>query len=247
MSSSASGIFTAVTSLERGAEERLDLAAAPAVSRYAGFGKRVVDLVLSLAGLLLLSPVLLLFAVLIKRKSPGPVLYRGNRVGFHGRPFPLLKFRTMVIDADRHGPSSTAEGDPRITSIGRFLRRYKLDELPQLLNVLRGEMSIVGPRPQVQWAVDLYTPAERRLLSVRPGITDFASLKYRNENLILKGSRDPDGDYLRLIAPGKIRLGLEYVRRQSILVDLAIVAATAGLWFGIDPEWCLPQMDGPSE
>jgi lipopolysaccharide/colanic/teichoic acid biosynthesis glycosyltransferase len=207
---------------------------------YAAIGQRLMDLVAAAAFLLVLSPLLVLFAVLIKLRSPGPVLYRGTRVGRYGVPFQLLKFRTMVVDADKRGPSSTADDDPRITPVGRFLRRHKLDELPQFLNVLRGEMSLVGPRPQVQWAVDLYQPAERLILSVRPGITDYASLRFRNENLILQGSSDPDGDYLRLIAPEKIRLGLAYVSRQSFATDVIILAATAGLMLGIEPDWCLP-------
>jgi lipopolysaccharide/colanic/teichoic acid biosynthesis glycosyltransferase len=218
----------------------VDPARTRATTFYAALGKRLLDLIVASAILVVLSPLIMLFAVLIKVKSPGPVLYRGTRVGRHNTPFHLLKFRTMVVDADKRGPSSTADDDPRITPIGHFLRRHKLDELPQLLNVLRGEMSLVGPRPQVQWAVDLYQPSERLLLSVRPGITDFASLRFRDENLILRGSTDPDGDYLRLIAPEKIRLGLAYVHRQSFATDLVILAATAALMFGIGPEWCLP-------
>jgi len=153
----------------------------------------------------------------------------------------MRKFRTMVVDADKIGPSSTAGDDPRITRPGKFMRRFKLDELPQLFNVLRGEMSFVGPRPQVQWAVDLYTPEERLLLSVRPGITDFASLRFRNEDEILKGSADPDKDYLEKIAPQKIKLGLHYVRNQSLLTDLKLIVATGLMVFGVSPEWCLPR------
>ena len=144
----------------------------------------------------------------------------------------MLKFRTMVVDAEKIGASSTAEDDPRITRVGAVLRRYKLDELPQLINVFRGDMSFVGPRPQVQWAVDLYTEEERDLLSVRPGITDYASLRFSNEGEILKGSADPDEAYFELIAPEKIRLGLEYVRTRSFWVDLKLIFLTIARMFG---------------
>lgn len=188
--------------------------------------KRAFDMLAAGLGLLLLSPVLLVIAVAVKVDSPGPVLYRGVRVGKDGRSFNMLKFRTMVVDAERLGGTSTAEGDPRITRVGAFIRRYKLDEFPQLINVFRGDMSLVGPRPQVQWAVDLYSPEERALLSVRPGITDYASLRFSNEAEILKGAEDPDQAYLELIAPEKIRLGLEYVRTRTFWVDLKLIFAT---------------------
>jgi lipopolysaccharide/colanic/teichoic acid biosynthesis glycosyltransferase len=138
--------------------------------------KRTFDAALAAVGLILASPVLAAIAIAIKTGSKGPLLYKGRRVGLDGVPFEMLKFRTMVVDADKIGGSSTPEDDPRVTPIGKKLRRYKLDELPQLLNVLKGDMSFVGPRPQVQWAVDLYTPEEREILRVRPGITDEASL-----------------------------------------------------------------------
>lgn len=202
--------------------------------------KRAIDVVLAFVGLVLLSPVLLAIAVWIRATSPGPVLYAGRRVGRLGLFINMLKFRTMVVGADKIGASSTSDDDTRITPVGRLLRRYKLDELPQLLNVLKGDMSFVGPRPQVQWAVDLYTPEERLLLSVRPGITDFASLRFRNEGEILKGSSDPDRDYLEKIAPEKVRLGLHYVRHCSLSIDARIIIATALSLVGVDPEWCLP-------
>lgn len=205
--------------------------------------KRFFDIVFSAIGLLLFSPLLGGLALWIKLADRGPCLYGGVRVGRGGKPFRMLKFRTMVVNADRLGPSSTSGDDPRITRPGRVMRRFKLDELPQLLNVLRGEMSFVGPRPQVQWAVDLYSPAERELLAVRPGITDFASLRFRNEAEILRGSTDPDKDYLERIAPGKIRLGLYYVRHHSIITDVKLILATALAVAGVDPEWCLPKLD----
>jgi lipopolysaccharide/colanic/teichoic acid biosynthesis glycosyltransferase len=209
--------------------------------------KRALDFSLAFVALTLLSPVLLFVALCIKLGSQGPIFYRGTRIGRNGVPFAMLKFRTMVINADQIGASSTAEDDPRITPQGRWLRRFKLDELPQFINVLLGQMSFVGPRPQVGWAVDLYTPEERALLTVRPGITDYASLYYRNEGEILRGSLDPDKDYLEKIAPGKIRLGLEYVRTSSLLVDIKIMLATPLAIAGVDPAWCLPPMFAVTE
>lgn len=190
------------------------------------FLKRSFDVVSSAIGLAILSPVMLLMAALIRLEDKGPVLYRGERVGKNHRPFKMLKFRTMVVNAERLGASSTSENDPRITKTGGILRKYKLDELPQLINVLKGEMSLVGPRPQVKWAVELYNENEKRLLSVRPGITDYASIRFRNEGAILKGSKDPDRDYLEKIAPEKIRLGLLYVDEASFLTDLRIILLT---------------------
>jgi lipopolysaccharide/colanic/teichoic acid biosynthesis glycosyltransferase len=204
--------------------------------------KRLLDFVVALVALVVLSPLLLALILWIKLADPGPVFYAGVRVGRGGTPFRMIKFRTMVVDADKVGPSSTAGDDPRITRPGRFMRRYKVDELSQLLNVLRGDMSLVGPRPQVQWAVDLYTPEERALLTVRPGITDFASLRFRNEAEILHGSTDPDKDYLEKIAPLKIRLGLYYVRNYSFAADAKILLATALSIAGVDPAWCLPRL-----
>jgi lipopolysaccharide/colanic/teichoic acid biosynthesis glycosyltransferase len=194
--------------------------------------KRVFDLVTASVLLLLFSPLLIGIAAAIKIGSPGPVFYRGSRVGMGKRPFAMLKFRTMVIDADAKGPSSTSADDPRITRIGAFLRRYKLDELPQLINVFKGEMSLVGPRPQVAWAVDGYSAEEQRVLTVRPGITDWASIRFRNEGEILKGSADPDADYMRLIHPEKMRLSLQYVDSMSFATDLSIIVRTAGAVLG---------------
>jgi lipopolysaccharide/colanic/teichoic acid biosynthesis glycosyltransferase len=189
--------------------------------------KRLFDIVASAAALLVFSPLLAVLAICIKAHDGGPVLYAGRRVGRGGRPFGMYKFRSMVLNADKIGGSSTPDDDPRITPIGRILRRYKLDELPQLINVLKGEMSIVGPRPQVQWAVDLYTPEQRQVLSVPPGITDYASVRFPNEGEILKGSTDPDRDYMEKIHPEKMRLSLEYVRNRSMLTDLRVIARTS--------------------
>lgn len=188
--------------------------------------KRTFDLILSLAGLILVAPLLAVVALLIKLDSPGPVFYRGVRAGRFGKPFRIFKFRTMVQDAEKLGASSTPDNDPRVTRVGRFLRIYKLDELPQLLNVIKGEMSLVGPRPQLLWAVKLYSEEERRILSVRPGITDYASLRFANEGELLRGSANPDQDYLEKIHPEKTRLALEYVRDRSFAVDCRILART---------------------
>jgi lipopolysaccharide/colanic/teichoic acid biosynthesis glycosyltransferase len=214
--------------------------------------KRLLDLLVSSAALVALSPLLACIAIAIKCNSPGPVFYRGKRVGVGGRLFDMLKFRTMVVDADKVGGSSTPEDDPRITRVGHWLRRTKLDELPQLVNVVRGEMSLVGPRPQVEWAVKLYNDGERRLLTVPPGITDYASIRFSDEAAILKGSADPDRDYLEKIAPDKIRYGLAYVRDRSLRTDLRILWATAAKLFGRDATWVLPplpprgEIDDPS-
>jgi len=189
--------------------------------------KRLFDIAASAAALVVFAPLLGVLALWIKGHDGGPVLYAGRRVGKHGKPFGMYKFRSMVLNADTIGGSSTPDDDPRITPIGRILRRYKLDELPQLLNVLTGEMSIVGPRPQVQWAVDLYTPEQRNVLSVPPGITDYASVRFPNEGEILKGSTDPDRDYMEKIHPEKMRLSLEYVRNRSMLTDLRVIAQTS--------------------
>jgi lipopolysaccharide/colanic/teichoic acid biosynthesis glycosyltransferase len=195
--------------------------------------KRLFDLVVASSLLTILSPLLVVVAIAIKTGSPGPVFYRGLRVGMHKRPFGMLKFRTMVIDADGKGPSSTSADDPRITTIGAFMRRFKLDELPQLFNVVKGEMSMVGPRPQVMWAVNAYSAEEQRVLSVRPGITDWASIRFSNEGEILKGSTDPDRDYMILIHPEKMRLSLRYVDSVSFMTDVGILVRTAGAVLGV--------------
>jgi lipopolysaccharide/colanic/teichoic acid biosynthesis glycosyltransferase len=156
------------------------------------------------------------------------VFYRGLRMGRRGRSFRIFKFRTMVEDAEKLGGASTPEDDPRVTQVGRLLRRYKLDELPQILNVITGEMSLVGPRPQVPWAVELYTHEERAVLNARPGITDYASVRFRDEGEILRGSTNPDKDYFEKIHPEKMRLSLEYVRKQSLWLDCQILWKTLG-------------------
>lgn len=201
--------------------------------------KRIIDVAFSLLGLGILSPLFLLIALLIKREDNGPVFYRGVRVGRFGKPFRIYKFRTMVVNADKIGGSCTPDDDPRITRIGRFLRKYKLDELPQLINVLKGEMSLVGPRPEVPFYVNMFTEEERKILEVKPGITDLASLWDIDEGAILKGSADPEKTYMEKIRPEKIRLQLEYVENRSLLQDLKIILKTInklllGRYLGID-------------
>ena len=188
--------------------------------------KRFFDVLASFLGTTILLPLFLYVAFFIKHEDRGPIFYKGLRVGRYGELFHIFKFRTMVIDAEKMGGSSTKDDDPRITKVGKFLRRYKFDEFPQLLNVLKGEMSIVGPRPQVKWAVDLYNEEERFILDVRPGLTDYASLRFSNEGEILKGSTDPDKDYMERIHPEKMRLSLEYVNNRSFWLDLKLIFLT---------------------
>ncbi len=188
--------------------------------------KRLCDVAISTATLLLLLPFLVLVGILIKLDSSGPVCFRQVRVGWRGRPFRIYKFRTMVIDADKLGGPSTAADDPRITRIGRWLRKSKVDELPELINVLVGDMSLVGPRPEVERYVRLMSDEERVILSVRPGLTDWATLWNSDEGAVLAGAADPEKAYLELIRPEKIRRQLEYVRCRSFWVDLVILVQT---------------------
>ena len=188
--------------------------------------KRAMDVLVSVVGLLVLSPAWILAAFLVYREDPGPVIYKSSRVGRNGKEFRMWKFRTMVQNADRIGGPSTAADDPRLLKSSRTLRKYKLDEVPQLVNVLKGEMSIVGPRPEVRVYTDMYSPEERALLTVRPGITDRASIRFRNEGEILRGAADPEQAYMEKIRPEKIRLGLEYIKRRSLREDVAIMFAT---------------------
>jgi lipopolysaccharide/colanic/teichoic acid biosynthesis glycosyltransferase len=188
--------------------------------------KRILDLTASGIGLILISPFLLTLAILIKEADEGPVFYRGLRIGLHGRPFRIFKFRTMLINAEKMGGPSTADDDLRITRIGKKLRKYKLDELPQLINVFTGDMSLVGPRPEVPHYVNMYTEEEKAILKVRPGITDWASLWNPDEGAILAGSPDPEKTYIEKIRPEKIRLQLKYVRERSFWADIKIIFLT---------------------
>ena len=188
--------------------------------------KRAMDVLLSGAALLALWPLFLAIALAIKLDDPGPVFYRQVRVGRGGAPFRIFKFRSMVRDADKKGLTITVGRDSRITRVGAFLRKTKLDELAQLLNVLRGDMSFVGPRPEVEEYVALYTPRQRQVLLVRPGITDYASIAYRNENELLAGAEDPRKMYIEEIMPAKLELNMKYLREISPLSDVKLILGT---------------------
>lgn len=188
--------------------------------------KRAMDIVISGGALAVLWPVLLLIAVAIKIDDPGPVFYRQVRVGRDGKEFRIFKFRTMVVDADKKGLQITVGRDNRITRMGRLLRKTKLDELAQLINVFVGEMSLVGPRPEVPKYVNLYTPYQRQVLLVRPGITDYASIAYRNENDMLEDAEDPEKMYIDVIMPDKIELNMKYLHEISPLADIRLIFST---------------------
>ena len=188
--------------------------------------KRAMDIVISGCALLVIWPVLVLIALAIKIDDPGPVFYRQVRVGKNGKEFRIYKFRTMVVDADKKGLAITVGRDNRITRMGRLLRKTKLDELAQLINVFVGEMSFVGPRPEVPKYVNLYTPYQRQVLLVRPGITDYASIAYRNENDMLEGAEDPERMYIDVIMPDKIELNMKYLREISPLADIRLIFST---------------------
>jgi lipopolysaccharide/colanic/teichoic acid biosynthesis glycosyltransferase len=187
--------------------------------------KRGLDIISSSVGLVMLSPVFLVIAILMKVTSPGPVFYRANRVGQHGQLFKLYKFRSMVANADRTGAKITRAGDPRITTLGRVLRRTKLDELPQLINVLRGEMSLVGPRPEDPKYITYYTIDQRKLLEYRPGITSVASLAFRSEEELLQGDNF-EVAYIESILPTKLDAELEYLKHPTLLSDIKVIIQT---------------------
>lgn len=188
--------------------------------------KRVFDISVSFLGLIVTGPILVPVIVAIWLQDFHSPFYVATRIGKNGRPFKMVKLRSMVANADKVGIHSTSAKDPRITAVGHFIRRYKLDELSQLWNVLKGDMSLVGPRPQVQYDVAVYTDIEKRLLSVKPGITDIASIVFADEGEILQDSENPDLDYNRLIRPWKSRLGLFYIDHQSFVLDLHIIFLT---------------------
>lgn len=195
---------------------------------YRTKGKRIFDFVAAALGFLVLSPLLLALALAVRLSSAGPVFYRQERVGKDGKTFRIAKFRSMFADADQRGPSITSAHDPRITFVGRILRSLKLDELPQLWNVLKGEMSLVGPRPEVPGYVETYSAAQRRVLSVRPGITDPASLVYRGEEEILASKQDPEHYYKQVLLADKLAMNLQYIDNISFSYDLLLVLQTTG-------------------
>src|SRR5436190_12844711 len=188
--------------------------------------KRTFDLVGAGLGVVLLAPLLALLGLLVKAEDGGPVLFRQGRVGYRGRRFRAWKFRTMVLGAEKRGLPLTVGGDPRVTRIGAWMRRRKLAELPQLFNVLVGDMSLVGPRPDVPRYVALYRAPERRVLELMPGMTDEASIRYLGESTLLGASPDPEPHYLEVIAPDKIRLSLEYAARATVWSDLRVILKT---------------------
>jgi len=190
--------------------------------------KRIFDLLISAFGLLLLLPFFIIIALFISLDSTGPVFYLQERVGQGGKLFKLFKFRTMRTGADKLTAITVGNRDPRITRLGYYLRKFKVDELPQLINVFLGSMSLVGPRPELKKFVDLYSPEQRRVIEVKPGITDYASIEFRNENELLEGKPDPIEFYMREIMPVKLNLNLKYIETRSFWVDLKIIAQT--LW-----------------
>jgi lipopolysaccharide/colanic/teichoic acid biosynthesis glycosyltransferase len=188
--------------------------------------KRLFDIFASGCGLLVLSPLFLLLAIWIKIDSKGSIFYKQIRVGRNNKDFYLLKFRSLRVGSDKKGLLTVGERDPRITRSGYFIRKYKLDELPQLINVFCGDMSLVGPRPEVRKYVDMYTSEQMRVLSVRPGITDLASIRYRNENELLATAENPDQYYVEVIMQDKLRINLEYVANHSFWYDIKLIFNT---------------------
>ena len=188
---------------------------------------RFFDILLSSIGLIVLFPIFLILSIWIKLDSKGPVFYNQNRVGKNNYDFMLYKFRSMITDADKKGLLITVGGkDPRVTKSGYFIRKYKLDELPQLINVFKGNMSLVGPRPEVRKYVDMYNDEQRKVLSIRPGITDYASIEYMDENRILGESQDPEKSYVEFIMPEKIKFNMRYIENQSVGEYLKIIFMT---------------------
>ncbi|MBU5454988.1 sugar transferase [Caproiciproducens sp. MSJ-32] len=188
--------------------------------------KRIFDIIVSLIGIIIISPILLIVAISIKLDSEGSVLFLQKRIGKDGKPFNIYKFRTMVTNAEKLGAQITVGKDNRITRVGAFLRKYKIDELPQLFNVLKGDMSLVGPRPEVPKYVELYTEEERRVLEVRPGITDLASIRYRDENDILGKVENPEEYYIKVIMKDKLKLNLEYIEKSNVFYDIYLIIKT---------------------
>lgn len=188
--------------------------------------KRLFDLIICLPAVFLLLPVFILIAIWIKIDSHGPVFYLQERIGLNRIPFRIFKFRTMRINADLQGLLTVGGRDPRVTASGYYLRKFKLDELPQLINVVIGNMSLVGPRPEVKKYVDLYSQTQMKVLTVKPGITDYASIEYADENELLARSADPEKTYIEEVMPAKLQLNLKYIEEQGVLTDLRIIFQT---------------------
>jgi lipopolysaccharide/colanic/teichoic acid biosynthesis glycosyltransferase len=202
--------------------------------------KRLFDLICAFFGLIVFAPLFLIIGLLIKLDSPGPVFYRGERVGKDGVRFRMFKFRTMFVNADQMGSALTHSADPRITRVGRALRHWKIDELPQLINILRGDMSVVGPRPESPCYVVHYTPAQRQVLSVRPGVTGLTQVEFRHEETLLKNCADLEKDYVGTIMPQKLALDQEYIENRSFHLDTKLIVQTFLCLFqsdtSVDPE-----------
>ena len=193
--------------------------------------KRAFDLLVSFLGILFFVPMFIVVSVLIKLTSVGPIFYRQLRVGEHNKDFKIFKFRTMRVDSDKSGLLTVGERDPRITRLGFFLRKYKLDELPQLINVFIGQMSFVGPRPEVRKYVDLYSLEQMAVINVKPGITDLASIEFRNENEILLTKDDPNQYYIGVIMPEKIKINLRYIESSTVWKDVSVIFKTFSVIF----------------
>jgi lipopolysaccharide/colanic/teichoic acid biosynthesis glycosyltransferase len=202
--------------------------------------KRIFDFTGAICALFMLWPIFLAFALIVRKDSKGPVFYRGERIGQHGKPFQIYKFRTMIPDADKIGGPSTALNDPRLTRVGKILRKYKLDELPQLLNILRGEMSFVGPRPQVEFYTRQYSGDELLILTVKPGLTDYASVWFINLDEIL-GDDNVDKKYANEIEPQKNNLRIQYAKNNGFWIDMKILFMTFSRICGIKLAWNIPK------
>lgn len=188
--------------------------------------KRLFDLILAVISLIMLAPLFGIIALAIVLDSPGPIFYKGSRIGKDGKPFRIFKFRTMVVHADQMGSALTSGGDPRVTRMGRILRKFKIDELPQLINVLLGEMSVVGPRPESPGYVALYSAQQSQVLDVQPGITGLTQIQFRNEEALLQRYTDAEGAYIEMIMPYKLSIDMEYIAQRSFLYDLRLIAET---------------------
>jgi len=188
--------------------------------------KRLFDILFSIIGLALIFPVLFLISILIKLDSKGPVFFVQGRVGKHNKDFNIYKFRTMEIESAKKGNLTLGNNDSRVTKIGYFLRRYKIDELPQLINIIKGDMSFVGPRPELRYYVNFYKEEDLEIFKIRPGITGLASLKYRNEVELLKKAKDPEAFFIKTIIPDKLKYNKEYISKKSILFDLKLIGLT---------------------
>jgi lipopolysaccharide/colanic/teichoic acid biosynthesis glycosyltransferase len=222
-----------VETLHKSAIEVKEVRSSPAQSWYRRTGKRAIDVTVSAMTLIVMSPLLLIVCLLVKLTSRGPVFYRQKRIGLGGKPFNIVKFRSMVVGADRRGLGLTATGDPRITKCGKILRQLKIDELPQLWNVFKGDMSLVGPRPELPVYVAEYDSRQKAVLTVRPGITDTASIAFRWEEDLLAQQANPEQFYKVEILPRKLALNLDYVAHMSLKNDFALIVRTAHSLFSL--------------